>query len=246
MQSRYVISDALSFVERLRRRKISGIATSPPYNKRFEGRGFWHGSNWGNSKLMKNNYVNYDDNMSEDDYINWQRSFLEKAVDCVGEEGVVLYNTGRRIKNLLEDRREAIISGFPVRQLIIWNRGSSHNQGGKYPSILPPVYELIYVIAGKKWKLPVKYLSEFRSWGDVWRIPPGKGNPHPAPFPLELGVRMAKLINGSLADPFAGSGTMGIAAMSIGVPYLLGDLSPEYRTMFRQRKIKYIRECARK
>ena len=92
-----------------------------------------------------------------------------------------------------------------------------------------------HLMAGKDWRLPERHLPEFRQWGDVWRIPPEQGNPHPAPFPLALAVRMAKLIDGPLADPFAGSGTMGLAAMEIGVPYFLNDLSPEYREMFEQR-----------
>ena len=245
MESEYQIGDAIAFLEKLKGTGIAGIATSPPYNKAFNGRGKGKGSNssnWKNSKLMSDNYSHYEDNIPEGKYVKWQRDFLKAAIDCVGEDGVVLYNIGRRIKNLLEDRREEIVADFPVRQTIIWNRGSSHNQGGKRPTILPPIHELIYVIAGKKWRLPEKYLSEFRLWGDVWRITPEMGNPHPAPFPEELAVRMAKLINGPLADPFAGSGTMGIAAMTIGVPYQLNDLSPAYRDMFLQRKERFTYE----
>ena len=155
--------------------------------------------------------------------------------------GVVLYNIGRTIRNLGEDRRQRIVDGFPVRQTIIWNRGSSNNQGGRRPSILPPIYELIYIIAGRDWRLPQRYLPEFRKWGDVWRIVFETGNPHPAPFPLELAIRMAKLIDGHLADPFAGSGTMGLAAMDIGVPYTLNDISPEYKKMFENRKRRHRR-----
>ena len=242
IRSRYCIGDAISFVKRLRGKGIAGIATSPPYNKAFNGRGRKPGSNWKNSKLMANNYSHFEDNMPEEDYIHWQRSFLESALECVGSDGVVLYNIGRKIKNLKEDRRERIIQGFPVRQSIIWNRGSTHNQGGKRPSMLPPIYELIYVIAGENWRPPPFYIHEFRFWGDVWRIIPEMANPHPAPFPLELAIRMAKLIDGPLADPFAGSGTMGIAAMEIEVPYVLNDLSPEYREMFRRRKASYLRQ----
>ena len=234
--NQYRIGDAIKFLKGLQGRGIAGVATSPPYNKAFKGRGKKGGSNWKNSALMRDNYSHFEDNMPEDAYVEWQRRFLSAAVECVGDDGVVLYNIGRRIKNLSEDRRQQIVDGFPVRQTVIWNRGSSHNQGGKRPSMLPPIYELIYIIAGKNWRLPEQYLSEMRKWGDVWHIPPEINTAHPAPFPLELAVRMAKLINGPLADPFAGSGTMGIAAMQIGVPYLLNDLSPEYRDMFKQRK----------
>ena len=182
--------------------------------------------------------------MPESAYVSWQRSFLRAAVDCVGEDGVVLYNIGRKIKNLSEDRRQNIVEGFPVRQTVIWNRGSTHNQGGKRPSMLPPIYELIYIIAGKKWRLPEKYVKECRYWGDVWHITPEMKNPHPAPFPLPLAIRMAKLINGPLADPFAGSGTMGIAALEVGVPYMLNDLSPEYKKMFEARKKRHMGSLA--
>ena len=236
--NQFVVGDAIDFLTAIRG-EVAGIATSPPYNKSFNGRGRKPGSNWKNSKLMADNYTHYDDNLPEDDYIEWQRALLAAAVECVGDDGVVLYNIGRRIKNLREDRRERIVDGLPVRQTVIWNRGSSHNQGGKRPSILPPIYELIYIIAGKNWRLPVKYISECRYWGDVWRINPQTKNPHPAPFPLELAVRMAKLIDGPLADPLAGSGTMGIAALEIGVPYILNDISPEYQKMFYQRKKAY-------
>lgn len=232
----YVVGDAIDFLNRLEGQGILGIATSPPYNKAFNGRGKKPGSNWKNSKLMADNYSHFEDNLPENQYIEWQRLFIESSLQCVGDNGVVLYNIGRKIKNLHEDRRQRIIDGFPVRQTIIWNRGSTHNQGGKRPSMLPPIYELIYVIAGKNWRLPEKYISEMRFWGDVWKITPEMRNPHPAPFPLELAIRMAKLIDGPLVDPFAGSGTMGLAAMEIDVPYILNDISPKYRKMFYNRR----------
>ena len=238
----YHIGDAIEFVKSLKGKGILGIATSPPYNKAFNGRGKKPGSNWKRSKLMEDNYTHFNDNLPESCYIEWQREFLNTALECVGDNGVILYNIGRRIRDLEEDRRQKIIEDLPVRQTVIWNRGSTNNQGGKRPSILPPIYELIYIIAGKNWRLPERYLSEIRYWGDVWRINFEMNNPHPAPFPLELALRMAKLIDGPLADPFAGSGTMGLAAMSIGVPFYLNDLSPEYRHMYYCRTENFTRE----
>lgn len=235
----YSVGDAIDFLKRITGRGVKGIATSPPYNKAFNGRGKKPGSNWKNSALMSDNYSHFEDNLPEDEYVEWQRSMLVAALDCVGHDGVVLYNIGRKIKNLREDRRGKIVEGFPVRQTIIWNRGSSHNQGGKRPTILPPIYELIYVIAGKNWRLPEKHVSAMRFWGDVWRIVPETRTPHPAPFPLKLAIRMAKMVDGLIADPFAGGGTIGIAAIDLGLPYLLNDISPEYQKMFYDRKSQY-------
>ena len=102
--------------------------------------------------------------------------------------------------------------------------------------MLPPRYELIYIIAGKDWRLPQRRLRTLRSWGAVWRICFALDNPHPAPFPLELALRMATVIDGPLADPFAGSGTMGMAAIQLGLPFTLNDISPAYKRMFQRRR----------
>ena len=230
----YHVGDAIKFMRSLPKGSVDGIATSPPYNKAFRNRG-GHKSNWPNSKLMAENYAGFDDDLPPQKYVRWQRRFLREAQRLVGEEGVILYNIGRSIKNLGEDRREKIIKDFPVRQTIVWNRGSSNNQGGKRPTILPPIYEMIYIIAGKKWRIPEKYLSEMRKWGDVWHIKFETGNPHPAPFPLELAERMVKMIDGVVLDPFAGSGTIGIAAERLGYSYYLNDKTKEYKDMFEKR-----------
>ena len=230
----YHMGDAIEFIKSIPNGTVAGIATSPPYNKRFRNRG-GRCSNWTNSKLMASNYDTYDDDMPPVKYVAWQRKFLEAGLELVGDSGVILYNTGRQIKNLGEDRRQSIIEGFPVRQTIIWNRGSSNNQGGKHPTIFPPIYELIYVIAGPKWRLPLRWISEMRKWGDVWGIPFETGNKHPAPFPVALAERMVKTIDGPVLDPFAGSGTIGIAAHRLGYEYYLNDLSIEYKSYFHER-----------
>ena len=230
----YETHDVIRFLESLPTGHIKGVATSPPYNKAFNKRG-GKNSNWSSSKLMASNYELHDDCMSPEDYVRWQRDFLESALGAVGDDGVILYNTGRQIKNLGEDRRQAIIEGFPVRQTIIWNRGSTNNQGGKRPSIFPPIYELIYIIAGKNWRLPLKRLGEMRKWGDVWSIPFENHNPHPAPFPLALAERMVKTVDGRVCDPFAGSGTIGIAAHRLRMPYVLNDHCPTYKSYFEDR-----------
>ena len=224
--------DAIKFMQQFKTGTIQGIVTSPPYNKKFKNR--LH-SNWKNSKLMADNYDTYNDDMPSDEYIVWQQNFLMEAMRLIGDDGVIMYNIGRNICNLIEDRREKIIEGFPVRQTIVWNRKSTNNQGGSKPTIFPPIYELIYLIAGKNWRLPQKYIKEMRFWGDVWSISFETKNPHPAPFPIKLAERMVKVVDGTVIDPFAGSGTVGIAAHKLGYKYYLSDISLKYKDMFMQR-----------
>ena len=185
--------------------------------------------------MITEQYADYDDDMTHEAYVDWQREFLTAAVKLVGDDGVILYNIGRRIHELQEDHRQDIIEGFPIRQTVIWNRKSTNNHGGVRPTFFPPIYELIYIIAGKNWKLPKTHLAEMHYWGDVWTIPFQTNTAHPAPFPLALAERMVKTVGGTVLDPFAGSGTVGIAASSLGYDYHLCDITSEYRDLFLKR-----------
>ena len=109
----YKIMDAFEYMRSFKTGTIRGVITSPPYNKQFRRRG-GKCSNWANSKLMADNYAQYNDDMKPEQYVAWQRQFLTEALRLVGDEGVILYNIGRHIKNLKEDRRQSIIEGYPT------------------------------------------------------------------------------------------------------------------------------------
>ena len=138
-------------------------------------------------------------------------------------------------RNLRVDMQHDILKGFPLRQTLIWNRGSSAIVYQN--SICPPTYATVNLIAGRRWKLRGDAYKASRRWGAVWHIPPETGaNPHPAPFPVALAERMVIAGNGgAVADPYAGSGTTGIAAHRLGVPFYLGDLATAYEQQFYDR-----------
>ncbi|MXX94326.1 MAG: site-specific DNA-methyltransferase [Gammaproteobacteria bacterium] len=62
-------------------------------------------------------------------------------------------------------------------------------------------------------------------------------NTYLASFPVELALRLVKLVDGPVAEPFTDSGTVRIAAGDLGIPYVLNDSSPNYRSMFFERNI---------
>ena len=72
IRNSYLVQDAIEFTAGLKGRGVAGIATSPPYNKAFNNRG-GRCSNWASSKLMADNYSHFEDNMSDEDYVAWQR-----------------------------------------------------------------------------------------------------------------------------------------------------------------------------
>ena len=61
---------------------------------------------------------------------------------------------------------------------------------------------------------------------------------HPTQKPVEIVaplIRYSVPVSGTVLDPFAGSGTTGLAAMQEGRHAILTELNPEYAAMARRR-----------
>jgi len=67
----------------------------------------------------------------------------------------------------------------------------------------------------------------------------GEGNNHPTVKPVELMRWLVRLVKGPgenlILDPFAGSGTTGVACKLEGVPFVLIEQSPEYISIIKNR-----------
>jgi site-specific DNA-methyltransferase (adenine-specific) len=75
---------------------------------------------------------------------------------------------------------------------------------------------------------------------DVWRMPPESARRvgHPAPFPVELPLRLIELYTYAddlVLDPFLGSGTTAVAAVRCGRRYAGYDTDPDYVALARTR-----------
>lgn len=72
---------------------------------------------------------------------------------------------------------------------------------------------------------------------NLWRIQPKTNSKHPAPFPLELARKVIEYYsfkNDVVFDPFAGSGTVGEAAVSLHRRFVLFEINPEYTQLIRE------------
>lgn len=72
---------------------------------------------------------------------------------------------------------------------------------------------------------------------DVWRISPAKNKVHPAVFPLQLAenvIRYYSFVNDVVLDPFAGVGTVGLAAAKHHRNYYLIEQKQEYAAEFER------------
>lgn len=229
-ESNILQGDCLEIMRTLPDEYVDLVVTSPPYNiKNTTGGGMSTGQGLWKSCALRNGYDTYDDNMPHADYVEWQRAVLTECMRLIPDNGAIFYNHKWRVQNGLMQDRADIVSGFPVRQIIIWDRGGGLNFNDGY---FLPTYEVIYLIAKKDFKLASKACT----LKDVWRINYEMNNPHPAPFPLELAERCISSTTADfILDPFSGSGTTARAAKNLGRKYLGIELSEKYCEMARKR-----------
>ena len=223
--------DCLKLMSKMPAASVDVVVTSPPYNiKNSTGNGLKNGSKgkWPNAKLIEG-YDTHDDAMPHGEYIKWQRDYLAAMMRVLKPTGAIFYNHKWRIqKGLLQDRAD-IVGGFPVRQIIIWQRAGGINFN---PGYFLPTYEVIYLITKPDFRLAPKA----NALGDVWTIPQESRNPHPAAFPVEVAQRCIQSTTGQIVlDPMIGSGTTAIAAEIAGRDWIGMDKSKGYCEMANKR-----------
>lgn len=224
LRGKILCGDAITMMDTLADKSFKVIVTSPPYNlKNSSGNGMkdGRGGKWSNAALIEG-YDTHEDAMPHDDYVAWQRDCLNAMMRVLRDDGAIFYNHKWRVQNgLLQDRHD-IVSGFPVRQILIWQRNGGINFNRGY---FLPTYEVIYLIAKADFKLAPKA----NAMGDIWSIPQDRNNPHPAPFPLELAKRCIESVGfGPVLDPFLGSGTTAVAAEQLRLKWVGIDASQTY------------------
>ena len=239
--NKIICGKAIETMRKLPEQSIDLIVTSPPYNlKNSTGNGMKEGTKtgkWKNASL-RNGYSKHNDKMPHDEYVEWQRDCLTEMMRLLKEDGAIFYNHKWRVqKGLLQDRQD-IVSGFPVRQIIIWRRKGGINFN---PGYFLPTYEVIYLIAKPKFRLAPKG----NAVGDVWEITQEMKNPHPAPYPVALVDRILKSTTAEIVlDPFMGSGTTAVAAIKNDRKFVGIEISNEYCGMAEERIKKHLKQKA--
>ncbi len=80
--------------------------------------------------------------------------------------------------------------------------------------------------------------NDFNLWfRQIWDIPGASTKKHPAPFPLEMALRLVQMFSfeGDIVlDPFCGSGTTMLAAMKLGRNSIGVEVDPDYCQMIQK------------
>ena len=230
--------DALKGLRSIEKDSVHLIITSPPYNLGID-------------------YGKYEDNRDNADYLTWMNTIWEEC-------NRVLCNGGRLCINIGENKRTTIeIPPFCAfinqcvqldmfyRGTIIWDKNSAakHTAWGSWKSPsnphLVPRHEYILVFSKGSYKLTGgkgdMTSEEFMLYTrTVWKFgtESKKKIGHPAPFPVELPRRLIKFYSyqdQTVLDPFAGSGTVGVACVELKRKYILIEHSEDYCEISKKR-----------
>lgn len=221
---------------RLPDRSVHLMITSPPYNVGKE----------------------YDEDLSLDEYKDLLAGVMAETYRVLvggGRACVNIANIGRTPyiplhAHIVEIAREC---GFLMRGEIIWDKGSSAGAScawGSWRSASNPVlrdlHEYILVFSKGDFKRVSKKESAIsrddflECTKSVWRFPAASARRarHPAPFPIELPLRLINLysfVGDIVLDPFMGSGTTALAAAQVGRRYVGYEIDAGYVSIANER-----------
>ncbi len=222
------------------------MVTSPPYNVSKE----------------------YDEDLSLQEYLHMLSNVFKETYRVLvngGRACINIANVGRKPYIPLSDYISTIMIdiGFNMRGEIIWNKAASASSStawGSWMSASNPTlrdtHEYILIFSkgeykrertqeekGRKQNTILK--QNFIDWTkSIWTFNAESARRvgHPAPFPVELPFRLIQLFsftNDIILDPFIGSGTTGIAALTSNRNFVGFDTCKEYIDLAEKRLSSY-------
>jgi len=237
-------------MEELPDNSVHLMVTSPPYNVGKE----------------------YDEDYTLEEYLDFLERVMQEVYRVLvpgGRAAINIANLGRKpyipLNAFISEMMIKRI-GFLMRGEIIWNKGphaSPSTAWGTWMSaknpILRDVHEYILVFSKDTFSRPNPYnrestitREEFLEWTkSVWTFPPAQAKKigHPAPFPVELPLRLIKLytFKGEVVlDPFMGSGTTAIAALMTERHFVGYEINPKYVELANRRIEEFRKELEAK
>lgn len=231
--------DCQSTMERIGGCIIDCVLTSPPYNTSRKGAA--------DLRTHQCRYEDYNDSMSDDEYIDWTVRLFDGFDKILKEDGCVLYNVSYSSENtwmlwnmIAEIQRR---TNFTVADCIVWKKSTalpnnvSHNK-------LTRICEFVFVLCRKSEFSTFKCYKKVTSTRDTGQTmyenvfnfieaPNNDGNCpiHKATYSTILCRKLMLLYtkDGDIVyDPFMGTGTTAIACIRENRKYIGSELSPRY------------------
>ena len=238
--------DCLTTIARMPDNCVDCIITSPPYNKKSANRKPNKSDTWsgGNSAIK---YSHLSDDLPEVEYQNWQINIINECLRILKPTGSFFYNHKNRTidKGIITPYEWILHSQAIIKEEIIWDRQMIVEVDKV--RFYPKTERIFWLI---KERTQPKFNPDFAKLTDIWKITPTQGeerNNHPAPFPDDIPSRCicATTDEGDLIyDPFMGSGTSAVSAVTYKRKFIGSEISPEYCAIAKKRLIPYLSQTS--
>jgi len=210
-------------------KKANFCFTSPPYNANTS---IFIGSS-NNSKIIKRGplYMDkYMDNKTSADYIQSNIDIMTSVLSVADKNFICCYNLNYNKNSPSEyiDIIGEIKKMIPLKDTIIWEKTATMSLAGNN---LTRIYEFIFVLCKGEYK--INKVDTNMCIKNMWKINnTGSSNgTHHACFPVELvkeGIKNYCNKGDNIIEPYAGSGTVAIAAETMGLNAFMIEIYPMY------------------
>lgn len=223
------VGDCLEVMRRMPDNSVDIVVTSPPYNTlpvKCKPSGMRAEYKTGD-KWQKKAASGYFDQRPEDEYQQWLHDVVAECLRV--SKGLVWINHKVRYRNGVAVHPIRFLP-FPIYSEIIWDRHGSMALNCKRYA---PSHEVIIGFGDRHY-----WDDSNNTLMSVWRISPARGSDHPCPYPLEIPKRLIKSscpLDGTVLDPFCGSGTTGVACKELDRHFIGIDQMADYVEMSRKR-----------
>lgn len=211
--------------------RVDITVTSPPYNQidpsLMKSSGMTKDRGAGLGWIEKFKEHGYADMRPEVEYQGWVRSVVAA---CMAKSlGLVWVNHKTRYRD-----KEAIhpvrFLDFPIYSEIIWDRGGSLTLNAKK---FAPSHEFFFGFGQ-----PHYWDDRLNTEMSVWRISKTGVDGHVCAYPIPLIsplIQASCPAEGTVLDPFMGSGSTGVAAHQLGRKFIGIEIEPKYFDIACQR-----------
>ena len=211
--------------------EIACVVTSPPYNQ-LDGlnkpaSGLW-GDTAGGAGFVKAWAENgYADNLLESDYQRQQSELFDAIARACTPNASLFYNHQLRWRDgvCLHPIQWFAPQEWNLRTEIIWDRGGGMMFNARMFCRFDE--RILWMVRGKEYK----WNQDQVGLGTVWKISKAQNKTHPVAYPTELPLRciMATTDPGDIVmDPYSGSASTGVAAVTNGRRYIGIEREPKY------------------
>lgn len=218
--------DCLEVMKTLPDECVDLIITSPPYNL---GKTHHTGNNTFKS------YSEYNDDMPESLYQQWQIEVLRACFRILKPTGSLFYNHKNRIKNGVQitPYEWLLKTDFVIKQEIVWQNGSQNFDKIRFYPMTERVYWLAKS-ANTKMHNAINHHDFFTR--AEWQ-PVGTKGEHKRAYPIKMCEDIIACFDSAetIFDPYMGSGTTGVAALKAGRKFVGIELDNTYFQLAQKR-----------